>query len=170
MLRCGGRWLKRPFGQTPVAVTDGFFFGRDFVFRIFLRVLGAFVVGGVAAQPELHLRVAPTAEEVVKPAAARIATRQMAGIAQAALPEFGVKFAVAQMVGVQDVETLERQVVEEFPENRREGFVGDFGGRQERDIFGDELLRGWRPVFRFCGAEVFFERGVWLEWRRVIGR
>ena len=148
---------KRPLGQAPVAAGGrGFFRGQRGV-RPFLRVLGAFGVGGVVAEPELHLVVAPTAEDVVEPASARVASGQVRWVAQAARPEFGVEVAVGQVIGVQDVEAAQSQVVQEFPENGRERFVGEFSGRQERDVFLGELLRGRRPVFRFGGAELGFQ-------------
>src|SRR5580704_12526531 len=77
---------KRPFRQTPVTVDERFFFRREIILRPVLRVFGALVIAGVIAQPELHFVLAPTAEEVVKPAASRIASGQMCRIAQAALP------------------------------------------------------------------------------------
>ncbi len=64
------------------------------------------------------------------------------------------------MIGVQRVKTLHRQVVEQFPENRREGFVGNFGGRQQRDVFLGEFFCGRCPVLRLGGAEPGFKRGI----------
>src|SRR5882672_672052 len=151
---------KRSLGKTPVPAARWFLFRRQFVLGIFFRVLEAFLVAGVVAQPELHIVLAPNAQEVVEPAAARTAAGQMCRVTQTALPEFSVEFTVSQMVTVQDVETAQGEVVEEFPENRREGFVGDLGGRQERNLLFYQLLRGWRPIFRLAGAQLRFERGI----------
>src|SRR5260370_33157965 len=128
---CDSKW---PFRQSPIAVRARLFFRRDGGFGPFLCVLGAVLVAGVVAEPELHVLLAPTAKEVVKPAAARVAAREMGGIAQAALPECGVKFAVIQVVGVQQIETSQGEVVKQFPENWRERFVRDFRGREQWDV------------------------------------
>ena len=93
-------------------------------------MLRAFFIAGVVTQPELHVVLAPTAKEVVKPAAARVAAGQVRRLAQAACPELGVEFMVAQVVGVQKVEAAQGEVVEQFPKDGRERLVADFLGRK----------------------------------------
>src|SRR2546425_9268766 len=100
-----GAISKRALGQTPIAMEGRLFFLWQHVRGPVLRVLGAVLIRGVVAQPELHFVITPTAEEIVKPAAARIAAGQMRRIAQTALSQFGVKFPVDQMVSVQHVKT-----------------------------------------------------------------
>ena len=46
-----------------------------------------------------------------------------------------------QLCLFQHVETQEREVVQEFPQNWREQVVGDFGGREQREALGHESLR-----------------------------
>src|SRR5437867_1259274 len=65
------------------------------------------------------------------------------------------------MVGVQDVEAAQGEVMEQLPKDWRERLVGDFFGRQERDVFVSKLFRGWRPVFGFSGTKLLLERGIW---------
>lgn len=111
---CDSKWS---FGQSPVTVRARLFFRRHGVFRPFRCVLGAVFVAGVVAEPELHVVSAPRAKEVMKLAAAQVAAQEMGGIAQAALPECGVKFAIVQVVGMQQIETAEGEVVKQFPKN-----------------------------------------------------
>src|SRR6266852_9627325 len=144
---------ERPLRQTPVAITGWFFFWRDGVLRPVLRVFGALFVAGIVAQPELHFFVAPTSEKIVKPAPARMTARQIRRIAQAALPKFGVKFAIAQVVGVPHVETAQREVVKQLQKNWHERFIRDFSGWQQRNVSFGELFRGRYPVLRFHGPE-----------------
>src|SRR5437867_8826978 len=80
-----------PLGQTPVSVEGRHFLRRQRGLGPFLGVLGAVLIAGVVTQPELHLVLAPTAEEVVEPAAPGVAAGQMRRLAQPACPELGVE-------------------------------------------------------------------------------
>jgi hypothetical protein len=50
-------------------------------------MFSALFVAGVIPQPEPHIILVPTAEEIVKPTTARASSGQMRGFAQAMLPE-----------------------------------------------------------------------------------
>src|SRR5260370_34289391 len=84
---CDSKW---PFRQSPIAVRARLFFRRDGGFRPFPCVLGAGLVAGVVAEPEVHVLLAPTAKEVVKTAAAAGSGRGMGGVAQGAVPELRI--------------------------------------------------------------------------------
>ena len=58
-------------------------------------MFGALFIAGVIPQPESHFILAPTAEEIVEPTAARASSGQMRGFAKTVLPEAIVKLAIA---------------------------------------------------------------------------
>src|SRR5205085_6422637 len=103
--------LEWPLGQAPIAVEWRLFLRRQRSLGPLLRVFGALLIAGVVAQPQLHVVLPPTAEEVVEPAAARIASGQVRRLAQAACPQLGVELPVAQVVGMQHVESAQGEVV-----------------------------------------------------------
>ena len=73
--------------------------------------------------------IAAAANEVLEPTASATAfAGHQRVVAQTAFPKRGVKFAVAQVVGVQDVESAAGEVMKEFPEFGGERYVGEFGG------------------------------------------
>src|SRR5438067_7167262 len=89
---------ERPFGQSPIPIEGRFLFRRHRIVRPLGRVFGAFFPAGVIAQPDLHVLLAPTAREIVKPTSARIAARQMRRVANAALRKLGIELAVAEVI------------------------------------------------------------------------
>src|ERR1019366_6449466 len=101
-LQTGGE-SKRSSWQTPIAIEGRLFLRGNRGLRPICRMFGALCVAGVIPQPESYIILAPTAEEIVKPAAARASSGQMRGFAKAVLPEAVVKLAVAQVICVQDV-------------------------------------------------------------------
>ena len=123
--------LKRCLREAPVAVERRVFARRDGLFGPVGLVAGTLFLGGVVTEPDLHLFIAPTAENVVKPGGVGGAAGKMGGFVEAVMPEFGVEFAVAQVVAVKDVKAAQGEVVQQFPEDRRERVVGDFGGREQ---------------------------------------
>jgi hypothetical protein len=98
---------ERALGQAPVAVGNRLFFGWQRVFRVLRRVCRALRVCGVVAQPKLPIVLAPTAQKIVKSAATRVPAGEMRWIAQTALPKRIVKLSIAQVIGMQDVKTVE---------------------------------------------------------------
>ena len=61
---------------------------------------------------------------------------------------------------MQDVEAAQGKIVQQFPEDGGQGFLGDFGGRQQGNAFFSQFLRRWRPVVRFTGAKSGLESGI----------
>ncbi len=150
------KWLKlseRPFWQTPIAIIGRLLFGWDGVLGPLACMFDALFVSGVIPQPKLRFVITPTAKEIVEPAAAQVAARQMRRIPQAPLPKFGVKFTIAQMVRVQHIKTAQGQVVQQFPQNGGERFIRYFSGRQQGDVVFGKLSRGRCPILRFHGTE-----------------
>src|ERR1035437_9404173 len=93
-LQPGGE-SKRPFRQTPIAIEGRLFLQGHGVLRPICGMFGALFVAGVIPQPESHIVLPPTAEEIVKPTAAKASSGQMRGFAKAVFPEAGVKLDIA---------------------------------------------------------------------------
>src|ERR1017187_4136354 len=64
------------------------------------------------------------------------------------------------MIRVQDVEAAHGKIVQQFPEDGGQRFLGDFSGRQQGNAFFGELLRRRRPVVRLTGAKLGLEGGI----------
>src|ERR1039458_8853711 len=64
------------------------------------------------------------------------------------------------MIRVQDVEAAHGKIVQQFPEDGGQRFLGDFSGWQHGNAFFSQFLRRWRPVVRLTGAKLGLEGGI----------
>lgn len=95
---------------------------------------------------------APAANAVVIPAAGADFSGHQRFVAQTAPPELGVEFALAEVIRVEHVEALAREVMQQFLEFRVQRLVSEFVGRQQRGGAG-EFINGALPVHAFAAGE-----------------
>src|SRR5262249_38891092 len=111
-------------------------------------VPGSLLIRSIEPEPELHLLVAPTAQNIVKPAPTFAFARQKRLLPQAVMPQLRVELAVVKVIGVLDVKTVAGEIVEEFPEFGGKGFIRQFVRRKQRASRALEFVNRALPTFR----------------------